>query len=70
MSLAAVSKHLTVLEAAKLVTREKRGSFQVIHLNAAALKKAVHWLRFYEQFWDDKLKALQVLLEGEGDEDE
>jgi hypothetical protein len=28
----------------------------------------VHWMRFYEQFWSDKLNALQVLLEGEDDE--
>lgn len=68
MSLAAVSKHVTVLEHAKLVWRERRGSFQVVHLNAAAMKKAVDWIRFYEQFWNDKLDALKVLLEGENDE--
>jgi len=68
MSLAAVSKHLTVLEAANLVVRERRGSFQVVHLNATALKRAVHWLRFYEQFWNSKLDDLQSLLEGEHDE--
>ena len=68
ISLAAVSKHLVVLEVAKLVSREKRGSSHVIHLNAAAMKKAVHWFRFYEQFWSDKLNSLQVLLEGEEDE--
>jgi DNA-binding transcriptional ArsR family regulator len=68
MSLAAVSKHLNVLESADLITREKRGSFQVIHLNAHAMKKAEHWLRFYENFWDDKLNALQTLLEGKENE--
>ncbi len=68
MSLAAVSKHLTVLEGVNLVVREKRGSFQVIHLNAVAMKKAAHWFRFYEQFWNDKLNALQFLLEGEENE--
>jgi len=68
MSLAAVSKHLTVLETAKLVAREKRGSFQVVHLNAATMKKAARWLQFYEQFWTDRLNTLQILLEGEEDE--
>ena len=65
MSLAAVSKHLSVLESAKLVVRERRGNFQVVHLNANALKSAMHWLRFYDQFWNSKLDALQSLLERE-----
>ena len=68
MSLAAVSKHLMVLEAANLVSRERRGSFHVVRLNAPAMKKAVHWLRFYEQFWTDKLNTLKNLLEGENHE--
>jgi DNA-binding transcriptional ArsR family regulator len=68
MSLAAVSKHLRVLEAAQLVVRERRGSFQVVHLNADALQAAAHWLRFYEQFWNRKLDVLQSLLEGEDHE--
>lgn len=33
MSLAAVSKHLKVLEAARLPTREKHGSFQLVSVN-------------------------------------
>lgn len=68
MSLAAVSKHLKVLEAAKLVSRERQGSFQVIRLNAAAMRTAIAWMRFYERFWNDKLDSLQALLEGESDE--
>jgi DNA-binding transcriptional ArsR family regulator len=68
MSLPAVSKHLTVLETANLVVRERRGSFQVVHLNATTLKTAAHWLRFYEQFWNSKLDVLQSLLEGEANE--
>jgi DNA-binding transcriptional ArsR family regulator len=68
ISLAAVSKHLNVLESADLIIREKRGSFQVVHLNAPAMKSAEQWLRFYERFWTDKLDALQTLLEGETNE--
>jgi DNA-binding transcriptional ArsR family regulator len=68
MSLAAVSKHLNVLEEADLIMREKRGSFQVIHLNAHAMKRAEQWLQFYQRFWNNKLNALQNLLEGGKDE--
>ena len=65
VSLAAVSKHLKVLEAAELITREKRGSFQIVRLNARPMKEAERWLAYYEKFWSARLDALQNLLEGE-----
>ncbi len=68
VSLAAVSKHLKVLESASLITREKRGSFQVVRLNAQSLRTAEEWLSYYEQFWNQRLDALQNLFEGDKDE--
>ncbi len=68
MSLAAVSKHLNVLESAGLILREKRGSRQVIHLQAHALREADQWLRFYENFWNESLDALKSQLEEEDNE--
>jgi len=65
VSLAAVSKHLKVLESADLIHREKRGSFQIVRLNAQALKTAEEWLSYYEQFWNRRLDALQTYFEGE-----
>jgi DNA-binding transcriptional ArsR family regulator len=67
MSLAAVSKHLKVLESARLVEREKQGSFQIVRLNAAAMKSAQAWLAYYEKFWNRQLDALQELLVQEDD---
>ena len=63
MSLAAVSKHLTVLESARLIRRRKQGSFQIVSLNAEALKSAEEWLSYYQQFWGVRLDALQEFLE-------
>lgn len=63
LTFAAVSKHLKVLEAARLVGRRKNGCFQMIRLNPEALKTANQWLRFYEQFWTARLDALKTLLE-------
>lgn len=65
MSLVAVSKHLKVLERAKLIDRRRDGSFHLMKLNAAALKSADDWLRFYEKFWNERLDSLTQLLEGE-----
>ncbi len=72
MSLAAVSKHLKVLEAAELIARERRGSFQIVRLNAKSLRPAEEWLAFYDKFWTRQIDALQIHLEGEdsdGDDD-
>lgn len=65
MSLAAVSKHLKVLESADLIAREKRGSFQIVRLNAAPLRSAEQWLAHYQKFWTRQLDALQEFIEGE-----
>ncbi len=65
MSLAAVSKHLKVLEKAHLITREKRGSFQIVRVNAIPMKEAQRWLAYYEKYWNHQLDALQQLLDEE-----
>jgi len=68
MSLAAVSKHLNVLESAELIARERRGSFQIVRLHAQNLRPAEQWLAWYEKFWNRQLDALQTYLEGEENE--
>jgi DNA-binding transcriptional ArsR family regulator len=65
MSLAAVSKHLKVLEDAELIARQRRGSFQLVKLRAKSLKPAEEWLAFYERFWNERIDALQSYLEDE-----
>jgi len=67
MSLAAVSKHVQVLERARLVERRRQGQFQVVRMQANTLRAAQDWLAFYENFWSEQLDALQTYLEdGEG----
>jgi DNA-binding transcriptional ArsR family regulator len=65
MSLAAVSKHLKVLERAGLLHREKQGTTYWLSLNAEALMNADEWLAHYRQYWNERLDALQDLLEKE-----
>jgi DNA-binding transcriptional ArsR family regulator len=66
VSLAAVSKHLHVLEDAGLVEMEKDGRVRRWHLNAAPLSAAFGWPTRYRVFWEDRLDALEHHL----DEDE
>ncbi len=65
MSLAAVSKHLNVLESAELIARRRRGSFQIVRLKARNLRPAEQWLAWYDKFWNRQLDALQTYLEGD-----
>jgi DNA-binding transcriptional ArsR family regulator len=69
MSLAAASKHVQVLERAGLVRRRVTGRRHVCRLDPAPLASASTWLRFYEHFWNERLGALQTLLEADPDPD-
>ncbi len=66
MSLPAVSKHLKVLERAKLITRGRNAQWRPCRIEAKPMKEAVDWLEHYRVFWeqsfdrlDDYLKELQ-----------
>ena len=62
MSLAAVSKHLRVLEDAGLVIRERDGRLHIISLNSRPLKEAAIWIERYRAFWEQKFDALERFL--------
>jgi DNA-binding transcriptional ArsR family regulator len=63
MSLVAVSKHLKVLERAKLVRRQKLGREYMIRLHPQPLKFAFKYLRIYKDQWERHLDALEKFLE-------
>ena len=65
MSLAAASKHIKVLEKAKLIRRDVQGRTHTCHLDPGALAGAHQWLGHYERFWTDRLNALDRLLRDE-----
>lgn len=65
MSLAAVSKHLQVLEAAGLVRRRVQGRQHHLSLNPERLASAVDWLSHFSDFWDVSLNTLETLVDQE-----
>jgi len=58
MSLPAISKHLTVLEKAGLVTKSRDGQRRHCHIAAAPLKDATSWLELYRRHWEEQLDNL------------
>lgn len=65
ISLAAASKHVKVLEAAGLLSRQIRWRTHVCRLEPGPLAAAHAWLDFYEHFWTGRLDDLERLLREE-----
>ena len=63
MSLAAVSKHLKVLEGAGLVARNRRAQWRPCRLEAAPLKNVSDWVEHYRRFWEQSFDRLEVYLQ-------
>lgn len=62
MSFAAISKHLNVLVAAKLVIKRREGKKQMVTLAPDALKTADEYLEQYRQTWEQRFSKLDQLL--------
>jgi len=60
-----VSKHLSVLREAGLVTVRKDAQRRLYSLNPAPLKELDQWLAGYRRFWSDRLDALEAHLDRE-----
>lgn len=58
MTRIAVSKHLRVLERARLVSRTIDGRVHRCTLTAGPLREVERWLLGYRAFWTQKLEAL------------
>ena len=62
MSLAAVSKHLKVLEGAGLISRGKDAQYRPCRLEAGPMRDVAGWLESYRKFWEESLDQLEVYL--------
>ncbi len=62
MSLQAVSKHLTVLERAGLVTRGQAGTRRPVHLEADRLDPLTDWLEHYRRQAEQRYQRLDAVL--------
>jgi DNA-binding transcriptional ArsR family regulator len=48
----AISRHLKVLEGAGLISRSRRSTARLSHLEAEPLRDATEWLVGYREYWE------------------
>lgn len=65
MSLNAVSKHIRVLERARLVCRRRAGREHFLSFNRAQLDEVASWIETQRALWSARLDALDELLRAE-----
>jgi DNA-binding transcriptional ArsR family regulator len=69
----AISRHLKVLEEAGLISRRRRATARLSHLEGEPLREAARWLTSYRDFWEesyDRLDELVLELAGPRQDDE
>lgn len=65
MSLNAVSKHIRMLERARLVRRRRAGREHLLSLDPRPLDEAAAWIAAQRDAWTARLDALDALLQAE-----
>lgn len=65
ISLNAVSKHIQILERARLVRRRRVWREYRVSFNPAPLDEAAAWMEQQRAFWKERLEALDALLQAE-----
>jgi DNA-binding transcriptional ArsR family regulator len=62
LTFAAVSKHLKVMEKAKLVVKQRRGKERIVTAAPNTLHEASDYLKRYEAMWKERFDALDEYL--------
>ena len=62
MTMPAISKHLSVLERAGLITKSRDGQRRNCRITATPLKNATSWLNEYRRHWEANRESLDAYL--------
>ena len=65
ISLNSVSKHIRLLERARLVRRRVRGREHILSFNAQPLDEVAMWIESQRALWRRRLEMLDALLQAE-----
>ncbi|MBX2856277.1 MAG: metalloregulator ArsR/SmtB family transcription factor [Rhodobacteraceae bacterium] len=58
----AMSQHMSVLRAARLVREERQGRFVVYEVDPEGLALILGWLQKYRSYWPGRVEALRNML--------
>ena len=70
ISLPAISRHLGVLERARLIERSRDGQHRRCRLNPPPIGEAAQWLAFYRRFWEGSFERLAAHLQRSPEKEE
>ncbi len=62
VSFAAIAKHVSVLEKAKLIQKRRLGKEQLISAVPKTISSTLAYLAYYEKIWEPRLTALEQHL--------
>lgn len=65
-----ISRHLNVLEDARLIRRRREGQKRVCSLRPQSLSEVDDWIEPYRHHWDDALKRLEKTVRRKGRDSE
>jgi DNA-binding transcriptional ArsR family regulator len=63
LTFAAISKHIKILEKAKLVVKRRRGKEQMVTLAPKAFHDAEEYLRWYQRHMEERFDRLDKFLQ-------
>lgn len=62
LSFTAIAKHVSVLEAAQLVTKERKGKERIVAAASKTIAIATKHLKQYEKMWNENFDRLETIL--------
>ncbi|WP_420602552.1 ArsR/SmtB family transcription factor [Flagellimonas sp.] len=63
ISFQALSKHIKVLEEAKIVSKQRKGKYRILSLNRDSMEPALKWITYYSNFWNQSFDKLELLIQ-------
>ena len=69
LSLPAVSKHLRVLQRARLIEQGRQAQWRPCRLNPAPLRDVANWIGQYRRHWEESFERLDTYLRELDDDD-
>lgn len=62
ISAPAITKHLKVLESARLISRSRNAQFRPCRIEPTALREVAGWVDEYKQIWEQRFDQLDAYL--------